>query len=70
MKRRASACCTFPGLQRPGLIEAMKLDPENCKRWYFRAFNGPVSLKRGLNLHGVHPHADFRAFNGPVSIEA
>ncbi len=59
----------FPGLHRPGLIEAICRTNNGKKVPAFRAFIGPVSLKRSVRSLARGTRNPFRAFIGPVSLK-
>ncbi len=60
----------FPGLHRPGLIEALSVSGRMGNPGKtFRAFIGPVSLKRSILPACVCTCVTFRAFIGPVSLK-
>ena len=61
----------FPGLYRPGLIEAPVLDHgDDLGVEGFRGFTAPASLKRAVALRAAGPiPSGFRGFTAPASLK-
>ena len=59
----------FPGLYRPGLIEAMSPCVTSTAMRGFRGFTAPASLKR-FGFPGLLPlRPRFRGFTAPASLK-